>query len=149
MKHLFSFSIILILLVGINSNTNAQSAQGNVVLVQKLEAAFPVDGRIAEFDSLTALFNTNVWEKNPFVISHKTIRHWWGSNNRDIIEITEVASWDDILKANQKNDELFRETWKTEEDREAFTAAYDKYFTGQHSDEIYREIVFTKTVTKN
>jgi hypothetical protein len=149
MKHLLAFTILLIALIGINSSTIAQTAQGNVVIVQKLEAAFSPESRISEFDSLTALYNENVWDKNPYVISHKTIRHWWGSNNRDIIEITEVASWDDILKANEKNEELFNETWTTEEDRKAFWSAYDKYFTGQHSDEIYREIVSTKSLTQN
>lgn len=129
---LFVFSSYSVLL--------AQPAQGNVIIVQRLESAFSTDGSVAEFDSLTNLFNTKVWNKNPLVISHKTIRHWWGHDNRDIIEIAEVASWEDVVKVFEKNIELFNAAWSTQEARDAFNDAYDKYFTGQHSDEIYREI---------
>jgi hypothetical protein len=134
----FFFAAIFIFTI----SSTAQTAGGNVVTVQNIEAAFPEDGTMAEFDSLTHLFNTKVWDKNPYVISHKTIRHWWGNNNRDIIEITEVASWEDVLKANEKNGELFNEAWSTKQERDAFNKAYDKYFTGKHSDEIYREVTF-------
>jgi len=120
----------------------AQSAQGNAFVVTNLEAAFPEDGKMAEFDSLTHLYQINVWDRNPFVISHKIIRHWWGNNNRDIIEITEIKSWEDIPKAMQKSNELFEEVWSSKEARDKFNKAYDKYFTGKHSDEIYREVKF-------
>jgi hypothetical protein len=36
------------------------------------------------------------------------------------------------------------EHWDTKEKREAYNDAYNKYFTGQHSDEIYQEVVFNK-----
>lgn len=142
MKWFTRFFFAAIFILNISSIINAQSAEGNVVTVQNIEAAFPEEGSMAEFDSLTHLYNTKVWDKNPYVISHKTIRHWWGNNNRDIIEITEVASWEDVLKANEKNGELFNEAWSTKQERDAFNKAYNKYFTGKHSDEIYREVKF-------
>jgi len=42
----------------------------------------------------------------------------------------------------QKNNELFEAAWPTKEAREKFNKAYNKYFTGKHSDEIYREVKF-------
>lgn len=123
---------------------SAQPSGGNAVLIQTLEASLSPDGTVAEFDSLTTVYNKMVWNKNPYVVSHKTVRHWWGDNNRDVIQITEIRSWEDIPKAMEKNNELFIEGWPTKEAREKFNKAYDKYFTGKHSDEIYQEIVFKK-----
>lgn len=142
MKHLIMCAFFMLLCFAAGSDMLAQPAQGNAVLVTNLEAAFPEDGKMAEFDSLTHLYQINVWDRNPFVISHKTIRHWWGNNNRDIIEITEIKSWEEIPKAMQKNNELFEEVWPSKEARDQFNKAYNKYFTGKHSDEIYREVRF-------
>lgn len=138
-----NFKLVLFLFVFLLvcfSSAFAQSSQGNVFIVTKLERAFPENGTMAEFDSLTHLFQINVWDRNPLVISHKTVAHWWGSNNRDVVEITEVKSWEDIPKAMEKNNELFMEVWKSKEARSEYNKAYNKYFTGQHSDEIYREV---------
>ncbi|HSW54889.1 MAG TPA: hypothetical protein VLH59_07355, partial [Ignavibacteriaceae bacterium] len=62
----------------------------------------------------------------------------------DVIEITEVKTWEDIPIAMEKNNELFMAAWSTKEARDAFNKAYDKYFTGKHSDEIYQEVTFGK-----
>jgi len=144
MKYLFIFSFLLILFFASANEMLAQTPQGNAVLMSNYERAFPENGSMAEFDSLTHQFQTKVWDKNPFVISHKTVRHWWGNDNRDVIEITEVKTWEDIPKAMAKNDELFMAAWSTKEARESFNKAFDKYFTGKHSDEIYQESTFGK-----
>ena len=143
MKSLIHLCFLLVLFFAVNENIFAQSMQGNAVIMENLEAAFPETGSMAEFDSLTHQFQVNVWDKNPLVISHKTVRHWWGHDNRDIVEITEVQTWEDIPKAMAKNNELFRAAWSTKEARASFNKAYNKYFTGKHSDEIYREVKFS------
>ncbi len=144
MKYFIVCSFLAILFLSGGNQTIAQPSGGNAVLVQNLEAAFPENGSVAEFDSLTNLFNTKVRNKNPYVVSHMTVRHWWGNNNRDVIQITVIKTWEDIPKAMQKNNELFMEAWSTKEARDAFNKAYNKYFTGKHSDEIYQEVVFNK-----
>ena len=50
----------------------------------------------------------------------------------------EVKSWEDVIATNQRNTELFEDAWATEDERKAFNDAYNKYFTGAHSDEIYQ-----------
>lgn len=144
MRYLFVLSFLLILFFAGANEMLAQAPQGNAVLMSNYERAFPENGSMAEFDSLTHQFQTKVWDKNPFVISHKTVRHWWGNDNRDVIEITEVKTWEDIPKAMAKNDELFMAAWSTKEARESFNKAFNKYFTGKHSDEIYQESTFGK-----
>ncbi len=144
MKYSIILSFLLILFFADANEMLAQAPQANAVLVSNYERAFPVDGSMAEFDSLTHQFQTKVWDKNPLVISHKTVRHWWGHDNRDVIEITEIKTWEDIPKAMQKNNELFMEAWSTKDARDKFNKAYNKYFSGKHSDEIYQEVKFGK-----
>lgn len=144
MKSMITFFVFILVFMALNKEVLAQQEAGNAVIIQNLERAFPETGTMAEFDSLTHLYNTNVWGKNPYIISHKTVRHWWGNDNRDVIEITEVKSWEDIPKAMEKNNELFMATWSTKEARDAFNKAYDKYFTGKHSDEIYQDVKFDR-----
>jgi len=121
-----------------------QPAQGNVVVINNAELAFSEEGSIAEFDSLTIEYEKWCMDKNEYVISYKVVRHWWGNNNRDFVTIVEVKTWEDVLNFNQKANELFEEHWDTKEKRKAYNDAYNKYFTGQHSDEIYQEVVFNK-----
>lgn len=144
MKYSIILSFLFILFFAGAKEMLAQAPQGNAVLVSNYERTFPVDGSMAEFDSLTHQFQTKVWDKNPLVISHKTVRHWWGHDNRDVIEITEIKTWEDIPKAMQKNNELFMEAWSTKDARDKFNNAYNKYFSGKHSDEIYQEVKFGK-----
>lgn len=144
MMYSIILSFLFILFFAGANEMLAQAPQGNAVLMSNYERAFPVDGSMAEFDSLTHQFQTKVWDKNPLVISHKTVRHWWGHDNRDVIEITVIKTWEDIPKAMQKNNELFLEAWSTKEAQESFDKAYNKYFTGKHSDEIYQEVKFGK-----
>ena len=138
------FAILFVVIIFSSVITYAQQAQGNVVVVNNAELAFRGEGTISVFDSLTAEYNKWCRDKNEYIISYKVVRHWWGHNNRDFVTIVEVKNWDDVLKFNEREDELFREHWDTPEKRKAFNDAYNKYFTGQHSDEIYQEVVFNK-----
>lgn len=145
MKTLFAILLLLVLLSSINNSVLAQSAQGNVFIVTNLEREFPDEGSARELDSLAALYMDKVFgADNEYVVSARNIRHWWGHNNRDFIQIVEVKSWEDVTKANQRSGELFEKAWPTEEARDAFNKAFGKYFTGQHSDEIYSEVVAPK-----
>lgn len=138
------FVFVFALLISSNEIALAQEAQGNVVVINNAERSFSDTGSMAEFDSLTAEYNKWCRDKNEYIISYKVVRHWWGHDNRDFVTIVEVKNWDDILKFNEREDELFREHWSTKEMRKAFNDAYNKYFTGIHSDEIYQEVVFNK-----
>ena len=136
------FVFVLVLAVSFGATAFAQNMGGNVVVVNNSELALFPEFSMSELDSLTAEYNTWVMDKNDVIISYKVVRHWWGSNNREFITIVEVASWEDVLGFNQKANELFEAHWDTPEKRKAFNDAYNKYFTGQHSDEIYQEVVF-------
>ena len=144
MRSLKSVLLLFVLFAALNTFVMAQEAQGNIFVVTNFERAFPTNGSGRELDSLTALYSENCFAKNEYIVGYKTIRHFWGKDNRDFLQMIEVKSWDDIIKANDKIDELFRKAWSTTEARKKFNDAYNKYFTGKHSDEIYSEVVAPK-----
>ncbi len=145
MKLLLLTSFLFLFFFAVPGSSLAQSAQGNVFVMTNFERAFPDDGSARELDSLSALYTSKLFgADNEYVVSCKTVRHWWGHDNRDFIQIVEVKSWDDIIKANQRSGELFNKAWPTKADRDKFNKAYGKYFSGKHSDEIYSEVVAPK-----
>ena len=144
MKLFFAVLFLFVFIVSMNGSLMAQSAQGNVFVMTNFERAFPDNGSARELDSLATLYMDKVYGDNEYVVSYKTVRHWWGHDNRDFIQIVEVKSWDDVTKANEQANNLFMKAWPTKADQEKFNKAYGKYFTGKHSDEIYREVVFGK-----
>ena len=143
MKSLLAILFLFVFIVSMNSSLMAQNAQGNVFVVTNFERAFPDNGSARELDSLTTLYIDKCFgADNEYVVSCKVLRHWWGHDNRDFIQIVEVKNWDDVVKANEKANDLFMKAWPTKEDRKKFNDANNKYFTGKHSDEIYNEVVF-------
>lgn len=142
MKYQISILFLFAFIAFAGNSAFAQAAEGNVLVVTNFERAFPDDGSARELDSLSSLYVDKIFGKdNQYVVSHKTVRHWWGHDNRDFIQMIEVKSWDDVTKANERSNELFMKAWPTKEARDAFNKAFNKYFTGKHSDEIYREVV--------
>jgi len=144
MKQLLSSLFLLALFISMNSPVLAQAAQENVFVMTNFERAFPENGSARELDSLTQVMNEASYKNNEYVVSYKVLRHWWGHDNRDFIQIIEVKNWDDVDKASEKSNELFMKSMPNKADREKFNKAYNKYFTGKHSDEIYRQVVFGK-----
>jgi hypothetical protein len=144
MKTLFAVLVLVTVFASFNTSVMAQTSQGSIFVVTTFERAFPKDGFGRELDSLSALYAENCFAKNEFIVSYKVMRHFWGHSNTDFIQMMEVKSWEDIEKANDKINELFMKAWPTQQDRKKFNDAYNKYFTGKHSDEIYSEVVAPK-----
>lgn len=145
MKSFFAVLFLFVFILSTYCSLMAQSAQGNVFVVTNFERNFTDNGSNRELDSLATLYmDTCFGSANEYVVSYKILRHWWGHNNRDFIQVVEVKTWDDVTKANQRSGELFEKAWPTEAAQDAFNDAYNKYFTGKHSDEIYSEVVAPK-----
>jgi len=132
------FAITIVAFLFFNSTNFAQD--GNIVYVQTWDFEMPDGGSWAEFDSLSALVNEKVVSKNNKILSQRIVRHFWGSNSRQLIFIREYAIIEDLVGNDDTGTKLFEAAWKTKEERKAFNDAYGKYFRGEHSDEIYSEI---------
>lgn len=140
MKYSIILSFLSILFFAGANEILGQSRDGNAFIVTTFERTFPENGSQNELDSLQQIMMDASYKSNPYVVSYKTMTHWWGHDNRDFIQIIEVKSWDDVTKAYDKANELIMKAMPSKADRDKFSKAYNKYFTGKHSDEIYREV---------
>jgi hypothetical protein len=119
-----------------------QSEKSNVVVMNFYKFQFPDEVSVPEFDSLAYLYQKIVLEKNELIVSHKILRHWWGNRDREFVILYEVNSWDDVILANQRNNELFEEHLDTKEKRDEFNQAFYKYFEAKFPDEVYKEVIY-------
>ena len=94
------------------------------------------DGTRAERDSLF-MVGVELQKSNPKYLSVKVLRHYWGSDSRDWVFITEYATWADIDEAFKIDEENFKKKWPDKSWVE-YRRMFGKYFT-THSDEIYVE----------
>ncbi len=141
MKTLLTALFLLALFISFNSSAYAQEPQGNVVVMTNFERAFPDNGTARELDSLAQVMMDNSYKNNPHVISYSVVRHFWGHDSRDFIQMITVKSFEDINKAEDEGNKEFMKAMPEKADRAAFNKAYSKYFTGKHSDEIYSQVV--------
>ncbi len=113
-------------------------AQDNIFVATTQKMAQPEGGRVAERDSLLGLYHEHVTKKNPHIISQRALQHLYGTDNRDLVWITEYKDWAGVEAAGKMDTELFEKHWKDAEARRQFNRALNKYF-GIHSDEMYTE----------
>ncbi len=99
----------------------------------------PQDGSRKEFNELMKEWYEKVTSKNDKIISERVMNHASGSDQRDVVIITEYASWNDIDAAHDKQNELVDAAWPEKEARQAFFKKFNQYSV-THSDEIYREV---------
>ena len=85
-------------------------------------------------DSLIAVYKSYYYDKNPYFLNTRIIRHYYGHDSREVLIITELNSWDDIPKAEAKGEELMGKM----PGREQFWKMISALITPEHhSDEIY------------
>jgi hypothetical protein len=132
-----SIGFLLTVALAFSGVLYAQEEEPHVFTVVTWETLNPEDGSNAEFDSLAAIWTENVVKKNEFIVNEIRMTHMWGSNSSDYVILTEHKNFDDIVKAQSRNTELFREFMPDSEERAEYFKAVFKYF-GNHSDEIYQ-----------
>jgi ABC-type sulfate transport system substrate-binding protein len=142
MKNFLFLYCILALVIFSSDLIYSQQTQanGNIFHVATFKVEMPEGGSWAEFDSLSALLTNNVTKKDNKIVSQRILRHLWGNSSRDLVVITEYRNIDDLVHENKDGDALFAAHWKSDAERQAFNKSFNKYFAGEHSDEIYQEM---------
>lgn len=113
--------------------------EGHYYEITTWKLQVPQDGTRAELNDLMKEFAENVVFKNDKVISQKVMRHITGADVRDVVIISEYASWNDIDAASTMQNKLTEEAWSNEDERAQFFKDFGKYVV-THSDEILQEI---------
>ncbi len=86
--------------------------------------------------------------KNELVLEVNFFTHRYTPDNSEIIYVQTFASWEDIDKANDRNNELAKEAWPDDDARDAFFDKQQSYYSNLHSDEIYATMSGAKLMTE-
>lgn len=81
----------------------------------------------------------NVILKNQYIKGYFTMKHVFGSDNRDALEIGFFESLGDIESSFEENRKLAEAHWPDEEKRKEFFVEFNKIF-GIHGDFIYKNV---------
>ena len=120
------------------SEVKAQATKNTIYTVQTQYAKSMMDS--TERATLAALleeYHTKVTMKNEFVLSEKTMWHFWTEDSREIVTISEYADWNSIEKAGDRSSELEKQAWPDAKQRADFMKKMNGYFS-HHKDAIYR-----------
>jgi len=99
-----------------------------------------------EWKSVEVEYHEKVTMKNEHILSSTTLLHYFTPDNSEVVFITVYPSWTAIEDATKRNDELVKEAWPDEAERKAFFKNQRKYYSNEHSDEIYVTIPGAKSL---
>jgi len=81
--------------------------------------------------------------KNNLILSSGYYTHYFTPDNSEIVLVNVYKNWEDIEAADEKSNELAKAAWPNEAARKAFFDKQAKYYSPQHSDEIYISLPLT------
>jgi hypothetical protein len=111
-----------------------------VYYFQVSHLAFPEDSEPGEIQTLRKEYLENVIYKNDYILGYYPMRHLYGADSRDFVEVFVVKSFGDVEKALDEMGKLSKEHWPDDAKRKEFYTKYNKYFTGWHADYLYTNI---------
>jgi hypothetical protein len=129
------FSALFLFLSVININAQDESDQ-HVVTVTTFHLKFPTDGTNKEFNDIWKDYFDKVLSKSSEVISRSVYRHFWGSDNTQLVLVSEFKNLQDLMASEKTEDDLFTKAYPNKDDQDKFNKTFRKY-VGNHSDEIY------------
>ena len=119
------------------TDLNAQAAKNTVFTVQTQYAKSMMDStERATLASMLQEYHTKVTMKNEFVLSEKTMWHFWTEDSRELVTISEYTDWSSIEKAGDRSGELEKQAWPDSKQRADFMKKMSSYFS-HHKDAIY------------
>ena len=99
-------------------------------------------------DTEKEYFN-KVTSKNDLILNSGVYTHYFTPDNSEVMLVNVYRNWEDIEKANEKNQELIKAGWPDETKRQEFMDKQSSYYSAQHSDEIYQSMNFAIPPAKN
>ena len=106
------------------------------------------DFDMEEWIAVEKEFLDKVTAKNEYVMASGFYLHRFTADNTELIYVRTYASWEDIDKAGDRDNELAEEAWPDKEARDAFSDKQAAYYANFHSDEIYATMSGAKLLTE-
>jgi hypothetical protein len=107
-------------------------------LVHTIYLNSTLESRQVNVDSLLQIYKKYILDANPYITASKIVRHWYGHDSREVLVLTEYKSWDDVVKADAKQDAIEDSLPKSLD--EAGKQWFSVLFPEHHSDEIYQVV---------
>lgn len=85
-----------------------------------------------------------VTKKNDLIVGTNVLMHFYTNDNSEVMFATTYRTWDDIAKADARNEELAKAAWPDEAKRKIFFDKQRSFYTSEHSDEIRSILPNTK-----
>ena len=117
-----------------------QSDESKIVYIQKSHIDFPADGSVDDIQAIRKEYVDAVIRPNSLVLGYYPLRHGWGADNREVVDIFIYNSLADLEASAKIQDDLSIAHWPDEAKRDAFFDRMDEYYSGWHGDFIYRSM---------
>jgi hypothetical protein len=132
----FFFMVIVFLLISTSYIKAQDVSEQHIVAVTTFHLKFPADGTMKEFNEMWKDYFDNVLSKSSEVINRSAYRHFWGSDNTQLVLVSEFKNLQDMMASEKTEDDLFKKAYPNKDDQDKFNKTFSKY-VGNHSDEIY------------
>ncbi|GAA4294181.1 hypothetical protein [Aestuariibaculum suncheonense] len=150
-SQLFAAMLTLLLLFNMPSAL-AQDDSNRPMYITVTKAHWNMDYEDFDMDTWKAVekeYLEKVIKKNDLRVGHSVYLHQMSPSNSEILFVNVYNTWEDIVKANEKDDELAEAAWPDETARNAFFDKQRAYYSPIHSDEIYYTMPLVKHVPEN
>lgn len=138
MKKIMYLSGMLILAVSFCLQAQTGSTPDKPLIIQTMYLNPGPAAQGINLDSLLTVYKKNIIDPNQQIKSSKILAHWWGADNRQIIMIYELDSFDAIVKTFERQTELVD---KYDQENPKFQEQWQNLMSNSHhGDEIYRII---------
>lgn len=122
-------------------NLSEKPTEPLIYYARTMRSAWPEDGKVEEIKALRKEFIENVINKNDDILAYYPMRHLYGADSRDIVEVFVLKSMVELEAMNDtSNSELIDAHWPDEEKRKEFFKSAGKYRERWHSDLIYTNV---------
>jgi len=136
-KLLISVIMVTVIMICSSPEIWAQAPTGNVAGFTYLKMKHVEGGTPAKRDSLIAIYNANVTNKNEYVLSHHEYRHFYTGSSTEYVVIEEYKDMASMEKASEMTTQLEEKAWPDKMKREAFMNSMNAYFENWHGDGIF------------
>lgn len=143
LKLLTGLLILLVLQpsIAFSQETKEEEQQPPVIVVTKAHANFDYkEGTYKDWLANEKEYFDKVTSKNEYLMNTNVLQHYYTEDNSEVIFVRICKDWAAIEKAAERDSELTKEAWPDKEERKENYKKQAKYYTNQHSDEIYQAI---------
>ena len=151
MKTFKNYLAILLMLICSLPNLMAQEEEKRPEFLVATTMHWNMDLEDYDYDEWKATekeYLDKVVMKNELIAGASFFMHKFTEDNSEIMYVQAFNTWNDIHEAAKRNGELEQEAWPDEDARKAFLIKRNKYYSIDHSDEIYATLDGAKQISE-